>query len=165
MAVGQQNRTTAVSILQIGFFHNTECADMTGFPWPGHIYLLIGNFDTWHTGNWLGGVGSTWVSIDVWYTTLLCCGWDKTVVSISITRIHRSSVSTCYTIVGKHLIIKSICYNSYIRYSRLFSLSANFPKFHELAHYSKKFILGVWLWVAIAKIGTHVVMFRWPINI
>ena len=31
------------------------------------IYLLLGNFDTWHTGNWLGGVGSTWVGTDVWY--------------------------------------------------------------------------------------------------
>ena len=38
MAIGQQNRTTAVSILQIGFSRNTECADMTGFPWPSHIY-------------------------------------------------------------------------------------------------------------------------------
>ena len=39
MAIGQQNRTIAVSILQIGFSHNTECANMDGFPWPGHIYV------------------------------------------------------------------------------------------------------------------------------
>ena len=30
------------------------------------IYLLLGNFDTWHTGNRLGGVGSTWAGMDVW---------------------------------------------------------------------------------------------------
>ena len=38
MAIGQHNRTTAVSILQIGFSRNTECADMTGFPWLGHKF-------------------------------------------------------------------------------------------------------------------------------
>ena len=39
MTIGHQNRTIAVSILQIVFSPNTECVDMTGFPWPGHIYV------------------------------------------------------------------------------------------------------------------------------
>ena len=38
VAIGQQNRTTAVSILN-RLSHNTECADMDSFPWPGHKEL------------------------------------------------------------------------------------------------------------------------------
>ena len=36
--------------------------------------------------------------------------------------------------------------DSYVLYSKLFSLGANFPKFHEWAHYSGKFILGCYMY-------------------
>ena len=53
---------------------------------------------------------------------------------------------------------------TFILYSGLFSLSANFLEFHKWAHYSGKFILDcymkfeVQLWVAIAEIGMDAMM-------
>ena len=55
-----------------------------------------------------------------------------------------------------------------IPYSRLFSLGANFPEFHEWAHSSGKFIVGCYkvrMWDAIAEIGMDAIMSRWPINL
>ena len=55
-----------------------------------------------------------------------------------------------------------------IPYSGLFSLGANFPEFHELVHYLRKFILGCYMkldcgCMAIAEIGTDAIMSRWSI--
>ena len=41
MAIGQQSRTTAVSILQIGISHNTKCAIKDSFHRDSHIYVYI----------------------------------------------------------------------------------------------------------------------------
>ena len=48
MSQGQQNRTTVVSMLQIGFPCNTECADMDGFPWPGYMLKHSHEYFTWN---------------------------------------------------------------------------------------------------------------------
>ena len=44
MAKVQHNRATAAWTLQIGFSHNTKCANKDGFHRDSHIYLLVYNF-------------------------------------------------------------------------------------------------------------------------
>ena len=41
MAIGQQNITTAVSILQIGISRNTKCVIKDGFHRDSHIYKQV----------------------------------------------------------------------------------------------------------------------------
>ena len=59
--------------------------------------------------------------------------------------------------------------NVAIPYSKLFSLGANFPRFHEWSLLGKVYsglLCKVSLWVVIAKIDKDtIIISRWPINI
>ena len=70
MAIGQHNRTTAVSIIQIGISRNTKCVIKDGFRRDSYIRLpKMGHTSNWMKIQYLNRPSSLWmISLCVWHS-------------------------------------------------------------------------------------------------